>query len=84
MVKKLHRYQQQGSTKVLTAPTTGVYVESATTPQIDQQVTDTMNDVILGRKPQSALAEVVKTWRSRGGDKLGEDCQKALQNKPER
>jgi putative aldouronate transport system substrate-binding protein len=80
MVEKLHTYQKDGASRQLADPTAGVYAESATTTtQVEQQVTDTMNEVILGRKPHSALQEVVKTWRTRGGDKLREDYQLALQ-----
>lgn len=82
MVQKLHDYQRAGAERRLEDPTAGLYVDSATTTtQIDQQVSDTMNDVILGRKQQSALKEVVTNWRKRGGDKLRDDYQEALQNR---
>lgn len=37
---------------------------------IGKPVTDTIDDVKLGRKPVSAFQDAVKTWRSSGGDQL--------------
>jgi putative aldouronate transport system substrate-binding protein len=44
--------------------------EPAQYASIAKPVTDTIDDVKLGRKPISAFQDAVKTWRSSGGDQL--------------
>lgn len=79
MVKKLHAYQEKAAPRRLTNPTLGLYTEAVSqSSALEKQVTDTVNDVVLGRKPTSALTEAVTSWRANGGDKLREGYQEAL------
>lgn len=85
MVKKLHTYQTNVAEQRLLNPVAGLYAESASgTSQITQQVTDTVNDVVLGRKQPEALDDAVNKWRDGGGDKLREEYQEALAAQPDR
>lgn len=79
VVKKMHAYQTAVSDIRLKDPTAGVYSEvAATSGAITQQVSDTVTDVILGRKPQSALKDSVAKWKNAGGDKVRADYEKSI------
>ncbi|WP_157063270.1 extracellular solute-binding protein [Luteipulveratus mongoliensis] len=79
MVKTMHAYQTAVSPSRVKNPTTGLYSEAASTSgTITQQVTDTINDVVLGRKPASALKAAVAAWKKNGGDKVRADYEKAI------
>lgn len=79
MIKPMHQFQTEVSPLRLTNPVTGLYSEAAaTTGGVDQQVTDTVNDVVVGRKPVTALKEAVTAWKQNGGDKIRADYEKAL------
>ncbi|MFC7619405.1 hypothetical protein [Microlunatus sp. GCM10028923] len=79
MVTKIHDYQTAVADHRQLSPTDGLFAESLSgTTQINQLITDTINDVVLGRKPIGALDEAVTKWRNGGGDKLREEYQEAL------
>ncbi len=79
MVKTEHAFQTDVSPMRLTNPTSGVYSEAATTVgAISQRITDTVNDVVLGRKPMSAMKTAVADWKNKGGDELRADYEKRI------
>ncbi|WP_152363311.1 hypothetical protein [Microlunatus speluncae] len=79
MVRKMHDYQKAVSDHRLDNPVAGVYAESAAKmASVEQKITDTVNDVVVGRKNVSELAGLADTWRKGGGDKLRDEYQAAL------
>lgn len=78
MVDQLYDYQVKATNRI-SDPVSALYAESATaTTSATTRVTDTMTDVIVGRKKVADLAEAVTAWRKDGGDKLREEYQTAL------
>lgn len=61
-------------------PTLGLYSEKNTTegPAINEYVSDTVNDVIFGRKGIEELATVQEEWRKRGGDDIRKEYEELL------
>jgi putative aldouronate transport system substrate-binding protein len=46
--------------------------------QLNQQVRDRYTAIILGREPLSAVDELVREWRRRGGDEIRQEYEAAL------
>jgi putative aldouronate transport system substrate-binding protein len=67
-----HRYQQAVLRRAVTDPTLGLWSNVAATQgaRLEAELTDTVNQVIQGRQPVSALDDAVKKWKSGGGDKI--------------
>jgi putative aldouronate transport system substrate-binding protein len=60
-------------------PTVGLYsaTDSAKGASLNKTITDTVNDVISGRKPLSDWDAVANSWRSGGGDKIRQEYEEA-------
>ncbi|MGW7680865.1 extracellular solute-binding protein [Kribbella sp. NPDC054772] len=79
IVKQMHAYQTANSGHRITDPTAGLISETAlTTTALSSAVTDTITDVVVGRKQMSALDEAVAKWKKGGGDKSRAEYQEAL------
>jgi putative aldouronate transport system substrate-binding protein len=61
-------------------PTGALYsaVAGAKTPSLNQRMSDGMTAIISGRQPLSDWEQMVKDWRSGGGDEVRGDYEKAL------
>jgi putative aldouronate transport system substrate-binding protein len=61
-------------------PVNGLYsqTESRKGNQIGEKLTDVENDIIQGRRPVSAWADAVATWKKDGGDAMRDEYEKAL------
>jgi putative aldouronate transport system substrate-binding protein len=61
-------------------PVNGLYSETQSRKgnQINTTLGDVESDIIQGRKPVSAWADAVKTWKKGGGDTIRDEYQKAL------
>lgn len=61
-------------------PTIGLYSEtnSRSGGELNKALGSLENDILQGRKPVSAWADGVKTWKSKGGDKIRDELQAAL------
>jgi putative aldouronate transport system substrate-binding protein len=61
-------------------PTLGLYSPSQTEkgPALNQLVTDTINDVVYGRKSTDELQKMQDEWRSRGGDDIRKEYEALL------
>ena len=67
-----HDYQSEIIPGAVVDPTLGLWSNTSATKgsQISTALTDTVNQVIQGRQPPSALDDAVKKWKSGGGDKI--------------
>jgi putative aldouronate transport system substrate-binding protein len=67
-----HRYQSAVLQHAVADPTLGLWSNVSATQgaRLAAEVTDTVNQVIQGRQPVSALDDAVKKWKSGGGDKI--------------
>jgi putative aldouronate transport system substrate-binding protein len=66
-----HAWQTNAAPHAVTSPVAGVHLDLP--PQLNTiatKVEDTVNEVLRGRRPQSALTDAVSAWRSAGGDQL--------------
>jgi putative aldouronate transport system substrate-binding protein len=62
-------------------PTYGLYSATAATQGVtlDQLIFDRVSGIAAGRMPMSDLDQLVKDWRSKGGDQVRDELQQALQ-----
>lgn len=62
-------------------PTIGYFSQTGLRrgPILTRNVTDTVNAVIAGNQPMSAFDDLVKSWRSGGGDQWRRELQQAMQ-----
>jgi putative aldouronate transport system substrate-binding protein len=62
-------------------PTAGLYSPTDASKGIGLRTTfvDRMNDILFGRQPVSTLDELVKEWRTNGGDAIRSEYEKAFQ-----
>jgi putative aldouronate transport system substrate-binding protein len=67
-----HDYQTKIIPGAIVDPTLGLWSNTSATKgaQLSTALTDTVNQVIQGRQPASALDDAVKKWQSGGGDKI--------------
>lgn len=65
-------------------PVATTYSESNSTKRVTilKAFTDSVNDIIQGRRPFSQLKSVVDQWRTSGGDKIRSEYEKQLQSAP--
>jgi putative aldouronate transport system substrate-binding protein len=47
-------------------------------PELTQFGFDSMTPIVTGRQPLSALDDVVKEWKSRGGDMIRHEFEQSL------
>lgn len=76
-----HAYQTKVLAKSIVNPTIGLYSNTSATKNavIDKAFNDNVKEIVQGRKPMSHLDELVKTWRSNGGDGMRQEFQDQLQ-----
>ncbi|MGI5288998.1 extracellular solute-binding protein [Nonomuraea polychroma] len=81
LTKAQHAFEQQLMPLAVADPSVGLFSETQTSKgaQLDKRYTDTLRDIVAGRKPFSAWDETVREWRSGGGDQIKAEYQKAKQ-----
>ena len=64
-------------------PVEGLYSETQSRKgrQINSALSDVETDILQGRKPVSAWADAVETWKKGGGDQMRDEFQQALAEK---
>jgi putative aldouronate transport system substrate-binding protein len=62
-------------------PTLGYFSNTAVGrgPGLDQAMSDGVADLVVGRRDPSELDQLVRTWRSSGGDQIRQELQRAIQ-----
>jgi putative aldouronate transport system substrate-binding protein len=82
-VKVAYADEQTMVPVLLADPTVGLYspTETAKGPLLTQKVLDGLGDIVTGRSPLTALDQLVKGWRSGGGDEMRSDFQQAYAGK---
>lgn len=80
VTKDQHEAEAASVPTAVKNPTTGLYSETQSRKgnQIGSALGDIENDIIQGRKPVSAWADAVKTWKKNGGDTMRDEYEKAL------
>ena len=78
--RKSYDYQASIIPTAVKDPTLGLFSDtwSRKSGQLGTIVNDAQNDILSGRKPVSAWDDVVKEWRSTGGDKVRAEYEQAL------
>jgi putative aldouronate transport system substrate-binding protein len=80
-VKVAHQTQTEHFAATLADPSVGLY--SATDGSKGASLRTTFNDslaeILFGKRPVSALDELVKDWRTNGGDKIRTEYEQAFQ-----
>ena len=51
----------------------------AKSPELRQFGFDSMTAIITGRQPLSSMDDVIKEWKSRGGDQVRQEFQQSMQ-----
>lgn len=76
-----HAYQSKVIPGGKSNPTVGLFSNTSANENatIDKNFNDGVNQIVQGRKPIDTLADLVKTWKSEGGDKIRDEYQKQLQ-----
>lgn len=82
--KTMQHWQEVQLDGAIADPTQGLYSPSwvqhaAALVQMEQ---DAFNSIAVGHQPMSYLDEVIKTWKSQGGDQARKEFQTALQKCP--
>lgn len=79
LIKEQHEYQVAVAPLTVKDPTIGLYSDtnSRLGGNLSTQVSNFANDYLQGRKPLSGWDEVVKKWRSSGGDKIRQEYEQA-------
>jgi putative aldouronate transport system substrate-binding protein len=80
--KAYHAWQTNAAQYAVTSPVAGMHLDVP--PALNAiwgKVDDTVTDILRGRKPHSALAAAVTTWRTSGGDRLRGLYEQALAGK---
>jgi putative aldouronate transport system substrate-binding protein len=79
--RKSYEYQKSIIPTVVKDPTVPLFSDtwSRKQPVLDKLINDAQNDVLTGRKPLSSWDDVVKTWRSSGGDQARAEFEQQLQ-----
>ncbi|MFD6178742.1 MULTISPECIES: type 2 periplasmic-binding domain-containing protein [unclassified Isoptericola] len=79
MVETMHTYQGDVSPGRVEDPTSGLRSDADVgATNLKQKVTDTMTDVIVGRKPMADLESAIDTWRTEAGDKVRAEYEEAI------
>jgi putative aldouronate transport system substrate-binding protein len=79
-VKVAHPIETAAHELAITDPTVGLYSPTHATKgaSLTQAMTDGVNEVLFGRAPVSSLDNVVKTWRTNGGDQIRSEFEDAF------
>jgi len=61
-------------------PTIGYYspTNAAKLPGLTRDLSDKLNDIVVGRQPLDALDQMIKDWRAAGGDQIRTEFQQAM------
>jgi putative aldouronate transport system substrate-binding protein len=61
-------------------PTIGYYspTNAAKLPALTRDLSDKLNDIVVGRQPLDAIDQMIKDWRSAGGDQIRTEFQQAM------
>ncbi|UEJ81407.1 extracellular solute-binding protein [Brachybacterium halotolerans subsp. kimchii] len=80
VTKDQHAAEAASIPNAVKNPTTGLYSETQSRKgkQIGSALGDIESDIIQGRKPVSAWADAVATWKKNGGDAMKDEYEKAL------
>lgn len=80
--KKCYDYQASIIPSLVIDPTLSLFSDtwSRKQGQLGTLINDAQHDILSGRKPVSAWDDVVKQWRSMGGDKVRAEFEDALHN----
>jgi putative aldouronate transport system substrate-binding protein len=78
--RDLYEYQKSIIPTSVRNPCVALFSETYNTigAIIAQDMTDSMNDILTGRKPLSSWDDAVKSWRSSGGDQMRSEFEKQL------
>ncbi|WP_406343312.1 hypothetical protein [Streptomyces sp. NBC_01578] len=83
LASKIHGWQQELLKLGKANPTSGHFSDTSTkkSASIGTAVSDTVLDVVAGRKPISAFQDQVKKWRSGGGDQMRAEYEASIAGK---
>lgn len=81
LIKPQYEYELAVAPLTMRDPSVGLYSDtnSRLGANLSTQVSNFANDYLQGRKPLSGWDEVVKKWRSSGGDKIRQEFEQAYQ-----
>lgn len=76
-----HKFQSLEVPTGIQDPTLPLYSDTYSTKNasIDAAFNDGVDQIIQGRRPLSGFADLVRTWRSSGGDKIRQEFEESLQ-----
>lgn len=79
-VKVAHPIETAAHELAITDPTVGLYSNAQATKgaSLTQAMVDGVNQILFGRAPVSSLDDLVKTWKSTGGDQIRAEYEDAL------
>jgi putative aldouronate transport system substrate-binding protein len=79
-VKVAHPIETAAHELAITDPTVGLYSPTVAAKgfPLMQAVWDGVNEILFGRKPINTLDEVVRTWRTNGGDQIRAEYEAAF------
>lgn len=77
--RQFHELEQQAIPSGVKDPSVGLYSETdlSTGVSLVSPMTDTQREIIQGRKPVTAWTDAVASWRSKAGDRIREEYEKA-------
>ena len=77
-----HQTQTEHFAMTLADPSVGLYSPTDASRGAGLRTTfnDAMNDILFGKRPVSALDDLVKDWRTNGGDKIRGELEQAFQS----
>ncbi|MGI5151135.1 extracellular solute-binding protein [Plantactinospora sp. CA-294935] len=80
--RKSYEYQKSIIPTAVKDPTLGLFSDtwSRRSGQLGTIVNDAQMDILSGRKPVSAWGDILKQWRSTGGDKVRGEFEEAIAN----
>jgi putative aldouronate transport system substrate-binding protein len=80
--RKSYEYQASIIPTSIKDPQTGLFSDtwSRKQGQLGTIINNAQNDILAGRQPVSAWDDVVKQWKSAGGDKVRSELENALQH----
>ncbi|MFC7620930.1 extracellular solute-binding protein [Microlunatus sp. GCM10028923] len=77
-----HKYQSEVMPTAIANPTEGLFSNASATKNTpaDKKFLDNLWQIVQGRKPESEVESLIKTWRSEVGDEMRTEFQDQLQN----
>jgi putative aldouronate transport system substrate-binding protein len=76
-----HQTQTEHFAMTLTDPSVGLYspTDGSKGAALRTTFNDQLNEIVFGKRPVSALDDLVKEWRTNGGDKIRAEYEQALE-----